>query len=197
MSPEPKKRPRRIPYTPEEVANIIAYKQRREQIRLDKFKKSATYKLQNVFNIFCFFVFWEIIFCFFGPASYQRHYAYKVEVQYGDRYDEKAHPVVSEINLYCVKGGIYKLVPDDFVEVPAKFAEFTIASDFLLHKNLKGSYGHSASIRLFSASPVLLIIMLALVTSFVGYFYNLNQNSYSLMAITVLNAISLFGIFLL
>ena len=60
---EPKKRPRRIPLTAEEVGNVIAYKKRREIIILQKLKSSRIYKFQNLCNVVCFFIYCEFSFC--------------------------------------------------------------------------------------------------------------------------------------
>jgi hypothetical protein len=195
MGAEPKKRPRRIPYTPKEVANIIAVKKRRELIKLQTFTASLTYKIQNSFNIICFFMYWEIIFCFFGPANYTRHYSYGIETKYGQRYDLKAKPVISEIEFKALNGKTYTYIIDDFISIPPKFAQLSIGSDFLLNKELKGQFNtNKTDYRLFAASPLMLIIILAILTSSLAYTYNLNQNAYSLMAITVLNSMCLLGI---
>ena len=195
MGAEPKKRPRRIPYTPKEVANIIAVKKRRELIKLQTFRASLKYKIQNSFNISCFFIYWEIIFCFFGPANYTRHYSMQVDTKYGQRYDLNAKPVVSEIEFKALNGKTYLFLIDDFVTIPPKFTKLIIGSDFLLSKDLKGRYAdNEADYHLFAASPLMLIIMLVMLTSGLAYGYNLNQNAYSLMAITVLNSMCLLGI---
>jgi len=195
MSPEPRKRPRRIPYSREEVANIIAFKKRKEQITLIAFKKTRAYKYQNLFNITCFFIYWEVLFCLFGPASYTTHYSFKVTPDYGGRYNSLGKPSIAELDFFGVDGKSYKFVVDEFIDVPDNNSSFLVASDFLLGKELKGSFGNSDNTyKLFSANPILLLIFIALVTSSFGYYYNLNQNSYSLMSLTVLNALTLLGL---
>jgi hypothetical protein len=194
MSPEPQKRPRRVPFTPKEVANLISIKKRREDIKLQTFKKSLLYKLQNGFVIGCFFIFCEVFLCFLGPASYSRHYSYKIEPIYGDEYNQQLKPIVSEIDFYGVHGITYKFVVNDFKPIPHKYCSFLIGSDFLLRKNLKGIYSNTTSYRLFSANPILFLILLSLVATVFGYVNNLNENAYSLMAISVFNALVLVGV---
>lgn len=198
MRPEPKKRPRRVPFTKEEVARLIAIKKRKEHIRLHTFKASLSYKLQNTFTIVCFFIFWELLFCFFGPVNYQKHYSYSFEAKLGHEYDKNLKPIVSELEFKCVGGQSFKLIVEEFKELPPKYTSFMIGSDFILHKPLKARYGNNqTSYRLFSASPLLLLILLSLITCIVGYTYNLNETAHSLMAMNVLNALTLLGVMIL
>ncbi len=195
MSAEPRRRPRRIPFTPEEVANIIAVKKRKELLQLIHFKRSKGFKLQNVFNVCCFFIYWEVLICFFGPSNYDQYAYTRVETKYGNHYSPEGKAIVESVELKGADGNNYRLMIQDFVDLPAESGSFVVAHDFLLHKKLKASYaGISEFYRLYEASPILIIVLLALVTSSVAYFYNLNENPGSLTAVTFLNALALLAL---
>ena len=85
MTREPYKRPRRNPLTSEEVSQIIAHRQKRELVALHKLKKSRAFKVLNIFHILCMFIYLEVVFCYFGPCHYQRHYSYSSLAHYGGR----------------------------------------------------------------------------------------------------------------
>lgn len=198
MADEPKKRPRRIPLSSEEVAHVIAVKRWREFKKLEKLKKSRLFKVLNIFNIACFFVYFELLFCLAGPCNYQVHYSYKTLAKYGDTYQKSGQPIISDINVYGVNGIIYNFVTDDFIKVPQKRIKFIIGKDFLLQKDLKGMFeGSETWYRLFSASPVLFLCLFVTVISLFAFTYNFNENAYSLNALTVLNFLTLSGILLL
>jgi len=191
MSAAPKRRPKRIPFTPEEVANIIEIKKRRELMRLAAFQKTYAYKFQNVFNVVCFFVYWELVFCFFGPLNYQKHYSVAFEPRYGNAF-ENGKLLMNELDVHGANNVVYTYLVNDFIDSPPRYSSFDIGSDYILKKQLRGRLSHSdATYRLFSSSPVLLIVFIVLVTSCTAYYFNLNQNAHSLMALTVLNSLSM------
>jgi hypothetical protein len=195
MAEEPKKRPRRVPLSSEDIAHVIAVKRWREFKKREKLKKSRLFKVLNLFNIACFFIYFELLFCFFGPCNYTVHYSYKVTPKYGDTYLKTGEPIIADINVHGVDGIIYNFVIDDFIKVPPKHMRFLIGKDYLLQKNLKGILENSgAEYRLFSASPVLFLCVFVTVISLFAFIYNLNENAYSLNALTVLNFLTFSGI---
>lgn len=197
MMREPTRRPRRIPRTPEEVSNFIAYRKTKQLLALQKFKRSVTYKVMNVFNITCIFVYFELLFCFFGPCHYQKHYTYNVIASRGERMSEQGKGIVSEIDLYGVNGRVYKLMVNDFIEVPDRKTTFLVGKDFLLQKELKAVIQTSdTAYRLFSASSVLFLSVFVSFICFAGYHFNLNENAYSLYGLTTLNILNMIGILL-
>src|SRR5687767_2284773 len=98
MALENRKRLRRTPLSSEEVANIIAFKKRRELLILQKLKKSKIYKFLNIINIACFFIYLEILFCFLGPCIIQKHEAKDIIARYGEGY-ENGMALISEIEI--------------------------------------------------------------------------------------------------
>jgi hypothetical protein len=83
MAAEGRKRPARVPLSAEEVAQFISIKKLKEAKKLAKYKQTTSYKGNNIFNITCFFIYWEIVFCFFVFCHYQTHYSTKINVKYG------------------------------------------------------------------------------------------------------------------
>jgi hypothetical protein len=198
MTDRQTRRPRRNPLSAEEVANIIAYKKRRELERIGALKATASFKFQNIFNLFCTCIYLELLFCFFGPSNYTVHYAYQVLPQYGEQINHERKPIVADLDMICVQNEKFNFVVDDFISIPSRFTTFTIGKDFILQKDLKGTLDDSdRTYRLFSASPVLFLAIFILIIIFGAYIYDLNENAYSLMALSVLNSMSILGILFL
>lgn len=191
MAPEEKKRPPRIPLTPEEVAQLIALKKRKEARKLALFKQSRTYKALNIFNICCFFIYWEILFCFMGPCHYQTHYARSFGVKHGDERNEAGKRIVSEMDIVNLDGTRIKLYVRDFIEAPPRFSSYQIGKDFILQKDLKARILTSeASYGLQGASSIIFLSVFIIIISCISFFYNLNEISHSLTGVAILNGIT-------
>lgn len=198
MAREPNKRPRRIPLTPEEVSGFIAYRKRREQVKLQKLKRTWSFKFLNVFNIVCIFIYLELLFCYLGPCDYRKHYSFNTIANYGDRFEKDGSPIVADIDVFGVSGKVYKFIVEDFVKPPPRRTTFMIGKDYLLRKDLKGSItGLEGSYRVFSASPILFLSSFISFICFMGFVYNLNENEYSLSGLSILNVLTLLGILMM
>jgi hypothetical protein len=196
MGGEHARRPKRNPLTAEEVAEIIALKKRRAHVRLHRFKRTRAYKLLNIFNIACFFIYLELLICFYGPCLFTEHQSRKLTVNYSEIFDEPGKQRVSDIEIEAApSGAIYRFVVNEPREIPPDDVIFYTGEDYLLRKELKGVFeGEEESYRLFAATPVLFLAALVLVACFLGFFHNLNEYAYSLTAISVLNALTLLAI---
>lgn len=195
MAREPYKRPRRNPLTSEEVSNIIAFRKKKELVALRKLKKSRYFKIYNIFNIACIFIYLEILFCYFGPCHYQEHHSTNIMVHYGSAPAVAGKLFVSDIELKEASGKIYKFIIEECITAPDRNLSFIVGKDYLLQKELKGMLEDSDSTyRLFSASPVLLLCALFSFISFFGFIMNLNENAYTLGSLTTLNALTLLAI---
>jgi hypothetical protein len=191
MAAEERKRPPRIPLTQEEIAQLVALKKRNEARRLAIFKKSTTYKVFNIFNICCFFVYWELLFCFLGPCHYQTHYSKNMGVKRGDAVNTAGRHMISEVRIVGVDDKEYRLSVDDFIEPPAKYSAFQIGKDYILQKELKGMLGGSdASYRIEAASPLIFLSVFLIIISFSSFVYNLNEHPHSLRAVAILNLLT-------
>jgi hypothetical protein len=194
---EKKRRQRRPSMTPEELARLIEYRRRLEKIKLARLKDSAGYRIGNVFNILCAFVYLEIIFCFLGPAAYTRHFTSSITPHFGqDPLSQK--PVISDVEITASDGEYYTLILNENISLPPVGGSFIIGKDYLLRKELKARFEKGLrEYRLLHASPAIFLSILVLIISCVSFFYNLNENAYSLMALTVLNVLNVTGILLL
>ncbi|MCE3259644.1 MAG: hypothetical protein K0S12_1285 [Bacteroidetes bacterium] len=196
MNQEGKKRPPRTPLSPEEVAELVWLKKIREHKKIEKFKSSRTYKMFNVFNVICFFIYCELFFCFIGPCHYQTHYHKNVIVDYSNTASHER--IVSALKVVSVDDKQYEFIVNDKIEVPEKYAPFEVGKDFLLQKEIKGSVATSEKqYRIQRASPILFLSVFVSIFSFIFFFYNLNQNPYSLRAITSINAITVLAFLLI
>ncbi|MEI6020143.1 MAG: hypothetical protein WCR21_03370 [Bacteroidota bacterium] len=143
----------------------------------------------------CFFIFWELILCFFGPCKYQIHFSERVYPKYGTEYDANNKPIVTELKILDVNNHLHHLVVNEFIQVPPHYSRFILGSDFLLGKQLKAGIENTDSkFRLYNATPLILLSFFVLIISFIAYISNLNHNAYSLTAISILNAIVLLAI---
>ena len=195
MAGEHARRPKRNPLTAEEVAEIIALKKRRAHVRLHRFKRTRAYKMLNIFNIACFFVYLELLICFYGPCLYTEHQSSKLTVNYSERFNDDGKQLVSDIEIEAISGKKYRFVVNEAREIPPDDFVFYTGEDYLLRKELKGVFeGEEKMYRLFTASPIMFLATLVLVACFLGFFHNLNQYAYSLTAISVLNALTLLAI---
>lgn len=195
---ESNRRSRRVPLTSEEVANIVAYRKRKEYVTLQKLKKTPLYKILNVFNVVCMFIYLELIFCFYGPCNYIQYTAANMAAHYSTAGILSERLVVSDLDVYDVQGSMYRFVINDNIEVPKTSVKFAIGHDFLLRKKLKGVLETSdEAYRLFSASPILLLCGLGAFISFFAFIMNLNENPYTLSGLTVLNALALLAIIMI
>jgi hypothetical protein len=192
-----KRRPPRIPKTPEEVAELVFLKKLREHKRIESFKKTLYYKAFNLFCVICFFIYCELIICFLGPCHYEDHYSKQVGVDYGHEAVE-GHRMISLLKIVDRNGQFYEFVINEFIEPPPQVAVFAVGKDFLLQKEIKGTVSTSEHIyRIRRASPILFLSFFVGIFSIIFFSYNLNQNPHSLRAITVINAITIFGFLLI
>jgi hypothetical protein len=192
MPQEAKKRPPRIPKTPEEVAEIVLLKRLREYKKLELFKKSLFYKVFNIFCVACFFIYCELIICFLGPCHYTKHFSKNIAAEY-NREIVNGERMVSSLRVIDVSGKQYKLIVEEFIDVPEKISAFMVGKDFLLQKEIKATVSTSDNpYRIQKASPILFLSFFVGIFSFIFFSYNLNQNPHSLRAISVMNAITLF-----
>lgn len=190
---EGKRRAPRTPKSPEEIAELVLLKKIREYKKLQTFKKSFIYKSCNIFNVLCFFVYIQLIICFFGPANYQLHYCKGVRVNYGFGTD-KGHRIISYIKLEDVNGKEYEFVINGHVEIPKKYSGFNVGKDFILQKEIKGNIaGSEEMFRIHRAGPLLFLSIFVSILSCIFFSYNLNQNPHSLRAITLINLVTLFS----
>lgn len=194
MAHEEKKRPQRIPLTPEELAHLVTLRNRVAAKKLAAFKHTSFYRFCNVFNICCFFIYWELLLCFMGPCHYQTHYSKSMRVKRGSAVNAAQRHIVSEVTVIGVYDEEYKLMVNDFIEAPKNQSAYQIGKDYILQKELKGMLATSGdSYRLQGASPLIFLSLFLIVICLSSFVYNLNEHPDSLRAVTILNAITIFA----
>jgi hypothetical protein len=192
MREEGKRRPPRTPLTPEEVAELVEIKKIREFNKVQKFKLSFTFKFLNCFNVLCFFIFCELIISFYGPCNSKMHFSKSVSVSFVDKVNENGKRKISEIEFVDVNDKEYKLVVNEFIEEPAKYSSFRVCKDYLLQKEIKAYVETSDNYyRILSASPILFLAVFLGIISLICFSFDLNQNSHSLISISIINGITI------
>jgi hypothetical protein len=191
MNFESKKRPPRTPLTAEELSDFLYLRKVREHKKLIRFKKSFIYKFSNIINIVAFFIYCELICCFFGPASYQTHYIQQFWIEYGETLPGRPDRIIDAITIKGVNNKMYKVVVKDYVAIPKRYSSFEVGSDFLLRKEIKSRLNVNGAIyKLEKASPILFLSVLVGIFSLIVFFFDLNQNPHSLGAITCINILT-------
>lgn len=192
MNEEGKRRAPRIPLTPEEVAELVEIKKILAHNKLQKLKKSFLFKFLNFLNIFCFFIFCELIISFYGPCHSQIHYSKNVMVRYSDKINENGKRIISDIVMVDVNDNHYKLSVNEFIETPFKYSSFRVCKDFLLQREIKAQVNTSDNYyRIQAASPMLFLSIFLGIFSLIFFSYNLNQNLHSLASISIINGITI------
>lgn len=191
MLSEDSKRKKRMPLTSQEVFMLIQIKKNKELQKLADYKKKRIYKLLNIFNILCFFLYTEMLFCFFGPCNYQTLYSSKINIQFGDEINSQGKRIISKITITTDDKSEYQLVIQDFIEKPISPINFLIGKDYILQKSMKGILTNSEKkFRLLSASSNIFLAAFLIFISIICFWYNLNQNYFSLMALSIFNLIT-------
>lgn len=193
MNSEGKKRQPRIPLTPEEVADLILIKKIKEHHRLQAFKGTRRYKILNLFNVVSFFIYCELVCCIIGPCHYQTHFSRNIVTEYGEHLPGNKR-VIEGLKLIGVNGNQYELSVHEYIPAPTRYSAFDIGKDFLLQKEIKGVVETSEKSYLTQlAFPLFFLSVFVGIFSFIFFFFDLNQNPYSLWALSSINAITVFG----
>ena len=192
MAQEPnKKRPPRIPFSPEEVADFKKLKKYRERAKIEKFKRSKIYKVLNAFNVISIIIYTEIIFAFLGSCNFSGHYVLS-SVGYAREETIGGKRTNSAALLKMVNGKEYDISIHDTCTLPKSCSKVYVGKDWLLQKEVKVRFEMGDKDRYIKRSfPLLFISILWGFVTFAIFGYNLNQTNYSLCVISFINAFSL------
>ena len=192
------KRPTRLPKSKEEIEEIILQKKINAHKKLERFKKTIVYRVFNIFNIICFFIYCELIMCFIGPCHYQTHYSKGVVAEYSDSKNDDGERILSAIRITGINGKHYRFAVNKFIGVPEKFSRFNVGKDFLLHKEIKGTLTTSSdTFWIYESISIFFLAIFVAVFSCIIFTYNLNENIYPLTAITIINAVTVLAFVIL
>ena len=189
---EGNKKQSRVPLTTEQVKEIIAFKKQKQYKQIERLKKTKKYKILNVFNILCVVVYCEIIFCMYGPATYQTAICKKANIdEFGGIVDGKRS--VNFMSVYDENNKHYKFFVGHYIQLPKPNSTMYIGKDYFLQKEIKVLISTSTSeYRLWRVTPLIFLgIFVTLITMLV-FVNNMNLINYSLIAVSWLNGINLF-----
>ncbi len=186
-----KKREPRISLSPEQVAQLKKIKRNKEVKAITNFKKTIGYKWLNIICILSFVIYIEFILCYIGPCNYSVFEINNVNINYSGKINSKQQPQISTLNVTDRQNNITTLVIDDFIEIPEVGSKFNIGKDFIFGKPIKANIqGYDTSFRIQRFSPILFLSCFLSVLCIILYSYNLNHQSYSLIALSLINSIA-------
>lgn len=195
MAPENTRRPKRTPLGKEELSSLIAHKKKLELHQKIKFKKSFAYRFLNLFNVICFFIFIQLLFCFFVCGNYKEHLIVSATARFGDAHSQGGQFMVNELHLTDELENKFDITIKDFIQLPEKNSQLLIGRDFILQKELTAKFETSESnYMLYSSGPYILLSLFSLIVTFIVYSSNYNEAAYSLRALSILNGIILLSI---
>ncbi|MCU0360039.1 MAG: hypothetical protein MUF75_04860 [Bacteroidia bacterium] len=182
-------RPHRVPPDQEEIARRVALREYLKVKKLQAFKSSNTYRFLNILNVACFFVYWELILCFFGPCHYREVEPEYMQIKFGNKTDARGFRFIKEINLVWYGGKIDKAIVEDYVRVVTdETMEIHAGRDFILQKDLKVRLGdETVNYRLAHSSPLLFLCAFLILATAIAYNFNFNQTPIVLQGISILN----------
>ena len=191
------KRQARQALSPDEVRELLLLKKLRQNFIIEKFKKSRWFKLLNTINIIYMTIFTEIIFSFLGPVNYYTYYIENVKVYYGEEIINGKR-IVGRAEFKTMNGKDYEVSVNDHCEIPKIGEKILVGRDWLLQKNIKVNFESTPKAYFIRRSfPLLFISLLSGILTCVLFAYNLNQNAYSLNALSFINSLSVFAFLLL
>lgn len=191
MQGEGSKKQPRVPLTPEQLKEVIIFKRNKQIKAIQKLKKTKRYKILNVFNIVCVFVYCEMIFCMYGPAIYHQGICTKASI---DEYERNGsnNRDVRFLSVWDESNTHYQLYVGEEIQLPKPNSMLYVGRDFILQKELKMMVSTSASeYRLWRVIPLLFLGISITLITFLAFANNMNMVNYSLIAVSVMNGINL------
>src|ERR1051325_7037141 len=142
MPQESNKRPPLVPLTPDEVKEFIRFKKYRERAKIERFKKTRTYKILNAFNVISIVIYTEIILAFLGSCDFSAHYIQSTNVYTGEE-AIGGKRIYSSAVFKMVNGKEYDVSIRDTITLPAIHgklytpAKLYVGQDWILKKEIK------------------------------------------------------------
>lgn len=186
-----KKREPRVALSPEQVAQLKKIKQFKEIVKVSNFKKTKSYKYLNIICVLCFIIYIELILCYLGPCNYSIYEINKVNVNYSGKVNSNQQPLISTLKITDTQNKITTLVIEDFIDIPEVGSKFNIGKDYIFGKQIKANIqGYESSFRVQRFSPVLFLSCFLSVLCIILFVYNLNHQSHSLTALSLINSMA-------
>jgi len=186
------KKSSRIPLNQEQVKEIIAYKKQKQLVAIQKLKKTKRYRVLNIFNVIAVIVYCEIIFCMYGPATYEVSTCVKANIDsYGEVINGKRS--VDFMTIADQNQNRYKFYVGEYIQLPKPNSEFYIGKDYLLRKEIKVLVSTSEEeYIIWRITPLIFLGIFVTAITMLVFFNNMNMINYSLIAVSLMNGINLF-----
>lgn len=199
MSQDKHQRPQRVPPDQEEIARRLYLRDRLRIKKILAFKSTRFFIVLNALNVCCFFICWELIFCFLGPCHYREVLPETTQIKYRAIADSRGFRYIKEINVIWKGEQSDKIIVEDVVPVhESQNLRMRVGSDFILFKDLKVKLGNgNKAYRLAHASPLLFLAAMLIVVTSIGYFFNLNQQINTLPGLSFFNLLFILAILLI
>jgi len=196
MQQDKPQRPHRVPPDHEEIARRLAFRERLRNRKIQSFKSSKFFSVLNTLNVCCFFIYWELIFCFFSVCNFKEIVPERMDIKYRARTDSRGFKYIRDINVLWYGGKSDKIIVEDFIPVhESQNLSLRTGRDFILFKDLKVKLGDgNATYRLGHASPILFLCFMFIVVNSIGYYFNLNQQVNTLPGLTFFNLLVVLAI---
>jgi hypothetical protein len=177
--------------SPEKIQEILAFKRQKQLRQILKLKKTRYYRVLNIFCIICVLIYCELIFCMFGPARYRQEHCVKAVADEFRGMNGKRR-IIHFMSVYTENDRQYKFMVDEAIQLPLPNSVCYIGKDFLLNKEIKIMISTSVSeYRLWRVVPLVFLGFVVTLVTLLVFVYNMNLENYSLIAVSVLNAINL------
>lgn len=192
MSGADHNRPPRTPFTSEELARIIAFKQNKAQQRIKRFKASNLFTVLNLFNVFCFFIYWELLFCSIGPTFSEQVGVKHINFNFENPVVAPAKSLLTHVNVETLSGCVFHASVNDSVSIGIKSpATILLLRDFILHKPLKANFiVFEGDYLIKEANSALFLSVFIILINCIAFFFNLHEHRHSLIGISLVNFIN-------
>lgn len=185
------KKQNRSPQSAEKIHEIMAFKRQKQLKQIIQLKRTKRYRILNIFNVLCVLIYCELIFCMYGPAYYVEERCVKAVADEYRGLSGKRR-VVHFMSVYTQQDKHYKFMVDEAIQLPLPHSLCYIGKDFLLNKEIKIMISTSESeFRLWRVVPLIFLGFFVTLITLLVFVYNMNLINYSLIAVSILNAINL------
>ena len=187
----------RSQFTPDELARIIAFKQHKAEQRTKRFKASPLFKGLNLFNVFCFFIYWELLFCFIGPTFPVQVEIKHINFNFENPVEAPAKSLLTHVNVETTEGYVFHASINDSVLIGMKAPEtIYLLKDFILQKPLKANFTvFEGEFFIKEANSVVFLSVFLVLINCIAFAFNLHEHPHSLTGISAVNAINFIVLF--
>lgn len=181
------KRRARTPLSPEELFYFIELKKLLKQEQRLLFKKTRYYRNLSLINITYVFLISYIVMSAFCLCRWHKAYVLNVDSSYAAAVPGLSQRPFSDVYINTVAGEYLSLKTRGLYELPKKFDEIWVGTDFLFGKTLKARLFRDGSDYFhFNMYPLFFVCAFVMLLVYVIYSFNLHLTRHGLTGITTL-----------